>query len=58
MYPILSLLVITEQKMKFSIKHFFGKYERIRKLSTDLFTFTKKSLTENFIFYAMNKNPW
>ena len=31
------------KKMKFSIKNFFTKYDQIR-----------RSLIENFIFYAMN----
>ena len=37
--------VYTAQKMKFSIKDFFSKCDRIRKL--------KKSLMENFIFCVM-----
>ena len=37
---------ITAQKMKFSIKDYFSKYEQIRSL-------LKKSLMENFIFCAV-----
>ena len=38
---------ITAQKMKFSIKDFFSKYD------SDLVTFTEKSLMKNFIFCAV-----
>ena len=45
----------TTQKMKFSIKDFFSKYDQIRsylRISTNLL---KESLMENFIFCAVGR---
>ena len=44
---------VTTQKMKFSIKDFFIKYDVQFKMSHVL----KKSLTENFIIWAISKPP-
>ena len=41
------------QKMKFSIKHFFSKCNQIRKKLWIWSHLLKKSLMENFIFYAV-----
>ena len=43
----------TAQKMKFSIKDFFGKYQEICTFLWIWLHLTKKSLMENFIFCAM-----
>ena len=45
--PCNKLKINTAQKMKFSIKDFFSKYDQI---GSDLVTFTKESLMENLIF--------
>ena len=42
----------TAQKMKFSIKDFFSKYDQIRRKLRYLSHLLKKSLMENFIFCA------
>ena len=42
---------ITAQKMKFTITDFFSKCDQICRIWSDLL---KKSLMENFIFYAVN----
>ena len=42
----------TAQKMKFSIKDFFSKYDQIRRKLRIWSHLLKKSLTENFIFCA------
>ena len=41
---------ITAEKMKFSIKDFFSKYDKIRRKLRILSHLLKKSLMENFIF--------
>ena len=46
------LFSLTAQKMKFSIKYFFSKFD------LDLVTFTKKSSMENFIFCAVADYKW
>ena len=45
---------ITTQKMKFSIEYFFSKFEQIRRKLWTWSHSLKKSITENFIFFAMN----
>ena len=42
---------MTAQKMKFTITDFFSKCDQICRIWSDLL---KKSLMENFIFYAVN----
>ena len=44
------LLTFTAQKIKFSIKDFFSKYDRIRWKLRILSHLLKKSLTENIVF--------
>ena len=44
---------ITAQKMKFSIKEFFSKCDQIRRKLQIWSHLLKKSLMENFIFYAV-----
>ena len=46
-------IVFTAQKMKFSIKDFFSKYDQICRKLRIWSHLLKKSLTENFIFCAM-----
>ena len=43
----------TAQKMKFSIKNFFGKYDQIRSFLRIWSHLLKRSLIENFIFCAV-----
>ena len=43
----------TAQKIKFSIKDFFSKSDQIRSFQRIWSHLLKKSLMENFIFYAM-----
>ena len=43
----------TAQKMNFSIKYFFSKYDQIRKKLWIWSHLLKKSLMEQFIFYAV-----
>ena len=43
----------TAQKMKFSIKDFFSKYDQIRSFLWIWSHLLKKSLVKNFIFYAV-----
>ena len=43
----------TAQKMKFSIKDFFRKRDQIRSFLRIWSHLLKKSLMENFIFYAV-----
>ena len=43
----------TEQKIKFSIKDFFSKCDQIRWFLRIWSHFLKKSVMENFIFYAL-----
>ena len=45
--------LFTAQKMKFSIKDFFGKCDQIRSTLRIWSHLLKKSLMENFIFCAM-----
>ena len=45
---------ITAQKMKFSIKNFFSKYDQILSFLRIWSHLPKKSLIENFIFCAMH----
>ena len=45
---------ITAQKMKFSIKDFFSKCDQIRRKLRIWSHLLKKSLMENFIFFAVN----
>ena len=46
-----NVTLCTAQKIKFSIKDFFSKYDQIRRK-------LKKSLMENFIFCAVVMNPY
>ena len=43
----------TAQKIKFSIKDFFSKYDKIRSLLRIWSHLLKKSLMENLIFWAV-----
>ena len=43
----------TAQKMKFSIKGFFSKYDQIRRKLRIWSHLLKKSLMENFVFCAV-----
>ena len=45
----------TAQKMKFSIKDFFSKYDKIRDFLRIKSHLLKKSLMENFIFCAVSQ---
>ena len=45
---------VTAQKMKFSIKGFFSKYDQIRRKLQIWSHLLKKSLMENFVFCAVN----
>ena len=47
-------ITITAQKMTFSIKDFFGKWEQIRSFLRICSHLIKKSLMENVIFCAVN----
>ena len=47
----------TAQKMKFSIKDFFSKYDQIRRKLRIWSNLLKKSLMENFIFCAVWLKP-
>ena len=49
----MNLWTNTAQKKKFSIKHFFSKYDQIRSFLRIWSHLLKKSLMENFIFYAL-----
>ena len=48
----------TAQKMKFSIKDFFGKCDQIRSFLWIWLYLLKKSLTENFIFCVVQLFLW
>ena len=48
------ILIITGQKMKFSIKNFFSKCDQIHSLLRVWSHLLKKSLMENFIFCAVD----
>ena len=48
----LRLLSNPAQKMKFSIKNFFSKYDQIRSFLRIWSHLLKKSLMENFVFCA------
>ena len=50
---MLLLLNFTEQKLKFSIKDFFNKLDKIRRELLIWSHLLKKSLMENFIFCAV-----
>ena len=47
------MLICTAQKMKFSIKDFFSKCDQIHSFLRIWSHLLKKSLMENFIFYAV-----
>ena len=49
-YKLLSLRVNTAQKMKFSIKDYFSKYDQIHRKLQIWSHLLRKSLMENFIF--------
>ena len=49
----LTQVYVTAQKMKFSIKDFFGKCDEIRSFLRIWSHLLKKSLMENFIFCAV-----
>ena len=51
-------LVITTQKMKFSIIDFFSKCDQIRSFLRSWSCLSKKSLMENFIFCAVNSKRY
>ena len=51
-------LVITTQKMKFSIIDFFSKCDQIRNFLRSWSYLPKKSLMENFIFCAVNSKGY
>ena len=51
-------LVITTQKMKFSITDFFSKCDQIRSFLRSWSCLSKKSLMENFIFCAVNSKRY
>ena len=46
-------LVYTAQKMKFSVKAFFGKFDQIHRFLRIWSHLLKKSLMENFIFCSV-----
>ena len=46
---------ITEQKMKFSVKHFFSKCDQIRNFLRIWSHLLNKFLMENFFFCVVNK---
>ena len=46
--------IIIAQKMKFSIKNFFSKYDQIRRNLRIWSHLLQKSLMENFVFCAVN----
>ena len=48
------LIIITAQKMKFSIKGFFSEFDQIRSFLWILPHLLNKSLMENFVFCAVN----
>ena len=45
-------VAVTAQKMKFSIKNLFDKFEQIRRFMRIFSNLPKKSITKNFIFCA------
>ena len=56
-YMIMALLTEnTAQKMKFSIKDFFSKYDQIHSFQQIWSHLLKKSLMENFIFSAVKSH--
>ena len=55
MVGFLGKIVNTTQKMKFSIKYFFSKCDKIRSFLQIWSQVLNKSLTENFIFYAVQQ---
>ena len=52
----LILVIITAQKLKFSIKDFFGKCDQIRSFLRIWSHLLKESFMENFIFCAVNND--
>ena len=48
-------VALTAEKRKFSIKDFFSNYNQIRSFLQVWLHLLKKSLMENFIFYAPSK---
>ena len=50
----MTILIITAQKMKFSIQNFFCKRDRSRRKLRSWSHLLKKSLMENFIICAVN----
>ena len=50
---MLNCVILTAQKMKFSIKDFFSKYDQIRSFLRIWSHLLKKSLIENFFFCAV-----
>ena len=52
LYKILSFTFNTAQKMKFSIKDFFSKFDQIPNFLRIWSHLLKKSIMENFIFCA------
>ena len=50
MYGRLMSIALTAQKMKFSIKNFFSKFDQIRRKQWIWSHLLKKSLMQNFIF--------
>ena len=52
------MLIYTAQKMNFSIKDFFSKYDQIRSVLRIWSHLLKKSFMENFIFYAAINISW
>ena len=49
--------VFTAQKMKFSVKDFFSKYDQIRIFLPIWSRLQKKSLMGNFIFLRSDQSP-
>ena len=54
MYGRLMSIALTAQKMKFSIKNFFSKFDQIRRKQWIWSHLLNKSLMENFIFCAVS----
>ena len=54
---IIFLMSSTAQKMKFSIKDFFSKFDQIRSFLRIWSHLLKKSLMENFIFLCSAVDP-
>ena len=54
-FLVLLILTLTAQKMKFSVKVFFSKCDKIRRKLRTWSHLLKKSLMENFIFWAVSE---